>query len=182
MRHRFGSALLGIAVAVVGLGAAACKNSPSGGSRGYGSAPAPQPATRSAYAAPAPSIQPAARPAYVAPTPQPAYAAPAPQPVAYAAPARGGLTTYVFLASWCGYCQKLERNTLSDPTVRAQLAAMNMRRMNPDIPEGRAAATRYGVNGYPTTVVVDGNGSVVSKIVGYQDPSVYTASLRAAHR
>lgn len=178
MNHRFGSVLFGIAVTVVAFGATACKSSPTGGTRGYGSAPAPQPAARSAYVAPAPSAQ----PTYVAPAPQPAYVAPAPQPVAFAGPARTGLTTYLFLASWCGYCSKLERNTLPDPTVRAELAAMNMRRMNPDTPEGRAAATRYGVNGYPSTVVVDGNGTVISKIVGYQDPTAYAASLRAARR
>jgi|GEM_PF-2473378 len=180
MSHRFGSILLGIAVTVVGVGAAGCQRSPSGGSRGYGSTAAPQPAARAAYVAPAP--QPAARAAYVAPAPQPSYTAPAPQPVAFAGPARGGMMTYVFLASWCGYCRKLESNTLSDPTVRAELAAMNMRRMNPDTPEGRAAASRYGVNGYPTTVVVDGNGTVLAKMVGFQDPIPYTASLRAARR
>ena len=177
MRHRFGSVLVGIAVVVVGLSAAACKNSPGGGARGYGSAPAPQPAARSPYAAP--TQQPMARPAYVAPA-QPSYVAPA--PVAYAAPSRTGATAYIFLASWCGYCQKLERNTLPDGAVRAELAALNFRRVNPDTAEGKGMAARYGVGGFPTTVIVDANGNVITKIVGYQDPTPFVASLRAARR
>ena len=113
MRHRFGSVLLGIAVTVVAVGATACKSSPSGGTRGYGSAPAPQPATRSAYVAPAPRAQ----PAYVAPAPQPAYAAPAPQPVAFAGPARTGLTTYLFLAT--GAATAASSRATRSPTRRS---------------------------------------------------------------
>lgn len=170
MRHRLGSVVLGIAVTVVGLAATGCKNSPSGGSRGYGSAPAPQ-----------------ARTAYVAPTAQPAYAPPAPTyaapaPAAYAAPSRSGSTAYLFLASWCGYCRKLESNTLPNAQVQAELAALNYRRINPDSAEGKQMASRYGIGGFPTTLILDGNGNVVTKIVGYQDPTAYAASLRAAHR
>ena len=94
---------------------------------------------------------------------------------------RSANTAYVFVASWCGYCQKLKRNTLSDPSVQAELASLNWKEMNPDQPDGRAMAQRYGVSGYPTTVVVNSAGGVVKKIVGYSAPNDYLPQLRQAH-
>lgn len=179
MRHRSGSFLLGVALTAIGFAATGCHTSPNGGTRGYGSAPAPQ--ARAAYVAPV------AKPAYVAPTPAyaapaPAYAAPAPTPVAYAAPSRSGSTAYVFLASWCGYCKRLEANTLPNAQVQSELASLNWKRVNPDSADGKQMAARYGIGGYPTTLVLDGSGNVVTKIVGFQEPAAYASALRAAHR
>lgn len=110
------------------------------------------------------------------------------QPVAYAPPpapsgARSGRgnTAYIIMTNSCGYCTKLKNNTLPDGNVRAELSTLNAQQVYADNASGRAIASRYGVTGYPTTVVVDPSGAVVKKIVGYYPPNDYAAQLRQAH-
>jgi thiol-disulfide isomerase/thioredoxin len=117
----------------------------------------------------------AARTAYVA---APAAPAPAPAPT-YARSGRGN-TAYIFVAGWCGYCQKLKRNTLSSPDVQAELANFNAQQIDPDSATGRPLASQYGVSGFPTTVIVNPSGAVVKKIVGYSAPADYVSQLRSA--
>ena len=112
------------------------------------------------------------------PAPAPQYAA---APAQGYAPSRSGNTAYVFTASWCHYCQKLKQNTLSNPQVQAELASLNWQQVNPDAGSGRELAQRYGVHGFPTTVVVNPSGGVVKTIVGYSAPNDYLGQLRQAH-
>jgi thiol-disulfide isomerase/thioredoxin len=112
-------------------------------------------------------------------------ARPAPQyasaPAQGYAPSRSGNTAYVFTASWCHYCQKLKANTLPNPQVQAELASLNWQQIDPDVGSGRQLAQRYGVRGYPTTVVVNPSGGVVKVIDGYREPGDYLSQLRQAH-
>jgi thiol-disulfide isomerase/thioredoxin len=105
-----------------------------------------------------------------------AAAAPAPS---YARSGRGN-TAYVFVASWCGYCQKLKQNTLSNAAVQAELANFNYQQIDPDSASGRPLAQQYGITGFPTTVIVNPSGGVVKKIVGYNAPGDFVQQLRSA--
>ncbi len=107
-------------------------------------------------------------------------AAYAPPPPARANSGRGN-TAYIIMTQSCGYCTKLKNNTLPDGNVRAELASLNAQQIDASNASGRAIASRYGVTGYPTTVVVDSSGAVVRKIVGYYPPNDYAAQLRQAH-
>ena len=106
-------------------------------------------------------------------------AAPAPAP-SFARSGRGN-TAYIFVASWCGYCQKLKQNTLSNAAVQAELQNFNTQQIDPDSASGRPLAQQYGISGFPTTVIVNPSGGVVKKIVGYNAPGDYIAQLRQAH-
>ena len=146
---------LALPLILVGVVTAACSSGSSGGSAAY-----------------KPSG--AARPSATAPA---AAAAPAPS----YAPTRSGNTAYVFTAGWCHYCKKLKENTLSNSQVQAELASLHWQQVDPDAGSGRALAQKYGVRGFPTTVVVNPSGGVVKTIVGYSAPNEYLAELRQAH-
>ena len=64
--------------------------------------------------------------------------------------------------------------------VRAELASLNSQQVDAESQSGQVIASRYGITGFPTTVVVNSSGSVVKKIVGYYGPSDYVNQLRPA--
>ena len=81
-----------------------------------------------------------------------------------------------FYTDWCGWCKRLDQTTLSDPRVQRTLHQLVSIKLNAD-KEGRAAAQRYRVEGYPTIVFVDGSGSEVGRIPGYMDAGPFLAEL-----
>jgi thiol:disulfide interchange protein len=81
-----------------------------------------------------------------------------------------------FYTDWCGWCKRLDQTTLSDPRVQQTLHQLVSIKLNAD-KEGRAAAQRYRVEGYPTIVFVDGSGSEVGRIPGYMDAGPFLAEL-----
>ncbi len=83
-----------------------------------------------------------------------------------------------FCASWCGYCRKMNRQTLSRPEVQAHLAAHFVAvEYDVDTPLGREVAQRYGARGYPTLVVVDASGRATQTIVGARQPQALLSML-----
>jgi thiol:disulfide interchange protein len=51
-------------------------------------------------------------------------------------------------------------------------------RLDADTPEGRSMSSRYGVNGFPTLLVVDATGRELKRIVGFRDANALAAELR----
>ncbi len=73
-----------------------------------------------------------------------------------------------FATAGCSWCQKMEAETYSDPRVVKLAEGFRCVRVDGDAqPE---IAARLGVVDYPTTIVIDGRGSVVSRVSGYQSP------------
>lgn len=142
------------------LCAAAC-SSPSGSQPDVGATPAP----------------------LAAPTPMAAPRAFARQDVPLArvlarARASGRPALLLFRTDWCGYCQRLERETLPDARVRAEAQAWTTMAYDADRGEGKALAARYGVRGFPTLVKVDGSGNRLDRWAGFNEPAIYAAILR----
>jgi len=73
-----------------------------------------------------------------------------------------------FFTDWCKWCVELDKKVYTDKDV-AEFA--NSKQVNWKIDaekgEGPDLAKKYGVQGYPTIVFVDGNGDEVDRIVGY---------------
>ena len=71
---------------------------------------------------------------------------------------------------WCGWCKKLKRNTFSDKQIGT---FFNNNFINVAIDaekgEGPNLAQKYRVNGFPTLLVVDKNGEVISSSSGYME-------------
>ena len=72
--------------------------------------------------------------------------------------------------SWCGWCKKLKRNAFSDKEIGT---FFNSNFINVAIDaekgEGPRLAQKYGVNGFPTLLVVDKNEDVIIYSSGYME-------------
>lgn len=80
-----------------------------------------------------------------------------------------------FVASWCGYCRKMDRTTWKAPDVidrTAELIAVKVDAEDGRVRDGfsgRDLAERFGVHGFPTTVLLDSGGREIARAGGYQD-------------
>ena len=94
--------------------------------------------------------------------------------------------------AWCGWCARMDRDTYTDDTVQAYLAAhfeatrldLESREVVPFF-EYTASMAELGdalqVTGTPTTVFVDSDGTLITKLPGYNDPETFLYALRYVH-
>ena len=74
-------------------------------------------------------------------------------------------------ASWCGPCKMLKRNTFPDKTAGEYFnsnfisVAIDMEKG-----DGPALAEKYGVNAYPTLIITDADGKIITYTQGYIKP------------
>jgi thiol-disulfide isomerase/thioredoxin len=80
-----------------------------------------------------------------------------------------------FGATWCGWCRKLESETLKDPLVLAM--ASKFAWVHADVDEQPELASRFGARALPHAVIVDGDGRVLAEAKGFSDPKGYVAFL-----
>ena len=83
-------------------------------------------------------------------------------------------------AEWCGWCKKLDKETLSDPDVQKKLKDFVLLKL--DTEENPDLAARFGIQGLPTTLVLDENGKVVEEQAGFMPPQDYIKFLEAARK
>jgi thiol-disulfide isomerase/thioredoxin len=74
-------------------------------------------------------------------------------------------------ATWCGWCKKLEKDTLDDPWVKHFLSNFVIVQAYED----KKVEKKYGQNGYPTLVFIDFDGVEVHRIVGYKQTVPFLA-------
>ena len=69
---------------------------------------------------------------------------------------------------WCGWCRKMDESIYSDPAIVALSRQQVFVKVNAeDRGEGQRFAQQMGVRGYPTTVILDGQGRVLNIARGY---------------
>ena len=79
----------------------------------------------------------------------------------------------VFETGWCGYCRKMNRTTFKDPAVAELLNEIVAVKVNAEDDtrvggfSGRELASRYGVSGYPSLMVLDSDGRVLARTSGF---------------
>ena len=82
-------------------------------------------------------------------------------------------------SDWCSWCQKMDKEVFSDPAFK-QYAADNLVLVELDFPHEKAQsaqtkeqnenlAKQYGVEGFPTMVLLDAEGKKVKVFDGYQE-------------
>ena len=83
-----------------------------------------------------------------------------------------------FRADWCGWCTKLDQDTLSNAEVQTRLRDFTLLKIDTD--KQPDLATKYGISGLPTTAILDANGKVVTSQPGYMTPKDYLQFLAQA--
>ena len=83
-----------------------------------------------------------------------------------------------FSGTWCEYCEQME------PFAHETAAALNdrVRFVEKSVDHDRSAASRYGVRGTPTFVLIDAAGREVSRFFFQPSPQAFTAAIEAALR
>jgi len=81
----------------------------------------------------------------------------------------------VFHAEWCGWCGKMERETLSDEGVAERLGGFALLRL--DVDEQGELTELYGVSGLPTTMALTSAGEVLAWRPGYMSPETFMLFL-----
>lgn len=73
-------------------------------------------------------------------------------------------------ATWCGPCKMLKRNTFPDKAA-GEFFNKNFVNVALDMEsgDGPAVAAMYGVNAYPTLIITDADGKLVTYTKGYID-------------
>ncbi len=92
-------------------------------------------------------------------------------------------------SDWCGWCIKFKKEVYSTPEF-ADYAAKNLVLVELDFPHekpqtdelkaaNKALQQKYKVSGFPTTVVLSGDGEKLKEFVGYQEggPGAFIAQL-----
>ena len=81
----------------------------------------------------------------------------------------------------CGYCRKMERDSWSDPTVTRSVME-GFVPLKIDGEQNPAWLDRFGINGFPSVVVLSSTGEVKLRVEGYQPPRVILRRLNASTR
>jgi thioredoxin 1 len=74
-------------------------------------------------------------------------------------------------ASWCGPCKMLKRNTFPNKDV-GEFFNKNFVNVAVDMEkgDGPALTAKYSVNAYPTLIIADAEGNILTYTQGYIDP------------
>jgi thiol:disulfide interchange protein len=83
--------------------------------------------------------------------------------------AEGKPMVVFFFTTWCGYCKKMDRETWKDPAVVDEMSRSFIA-ARVDVERSMELAAPYGIETYPTVVMLDGGGREISRAVGYRTP------------
>lgn len=92
-------------------------------------------------------------------------------------------------SDWCGWCKKLKKETLDSGSfkkfAKSKLILVYFDFPRNDPPPAKQMETQKKwaksakVGGYPTTVILNGDGKVVTSIVGYRNADAYQKAISA---
>lgn len=77
----------------------------------------------------------------------------------------------VFGAEWCGWCRKLDTQTLKSQDVKKALADANTIEIHINTDQRKDLAKKYRVRGIPAYVLIDKNETELRSGSGYKDPA-----------
>jgi len=93
---------------------------------------------------------------------------------------REGVAVVAYLyTDWCGYCRQMDSTTFQDPDLIKGLSdRFTWLRLNPEKdPVGRRLQRKFGINGFPTVLILDSKGDELDRIQGFIPASRFRASL-----
>jgi thioredoxin-related protein len=80
-----------------------------------------------------------------------------------------------FTASWCRWCEKLEREVLVEPKVVSELRKFVCVKL--DVDKNHDVAMAYGVVSMPRIIVVNTQGEIIGDWLGYRDVAEFLQLL-----
>lgn len=83
-----------------------------------------------------------------------------------------------FTATWCGWCTKLKEEVFSKDEF-TQYVADKFVLVAIDADKNKELVDKYGVQGFPTIMVLDGEGKEVHKIVGFKPLDGFIEELKS---
>jgi thiol:disulfide interchange protein len=101
------------------------------------------------------------------------------------AKAEGRLIFMDVWTEWCGWCIKLQKETFPAPQAQAALARMVPLSLKTQLKNGAPTENAgvekaYGIQGYPTLIVLDANGKVILRHSGFLDAASFAAWINEA--
>lgn len=79
---------------------------------------------------------------------------------------------------WCGPCKLLDKTTWKDEKVKEVLAGKVLSlKVNAEMGEGIQFAKKYRITGYPTLLVLNAEGKVLDRHIGYARPRQFLVWL-----
>ena len=84
-----------------------------------------------------------------------------------------------FSAIWCPTCRAMHATVFTDPAVKAAIeSGYVLSRIDYESPEASAFMAKYGVTGFPTLLVLDGDGKLLRRVPVSLDATQFKASLQ----
>lgn len=80
-----------------------------------------------------------------------------------------------FFATWCGPCKMLEAEVLDSSKFKAESSQLVLCRI--DVDQQPSIATEYSVDAMPTQLIVDPQGNILAKMVGYGGPDLFYSTF-----
>jgi thiol:disulfide interchange protein DsbD len=89
-----------------------------------------------------------------------------------------------FTATWCGACQKLAKNTFTDPRVMGEASrfvTIKVDATNDEDPKVDEIMKRYKISGLPTVILVDAQGKEAHRFIDFVEPDEFFPVIQAIH-
>lgn len=83
-----------------------------------------------------------------------------------------------FYTDWCGWCKRMDRDTMSKPEVQKFLSDYIPVKIDGD--RNKNVVRQYGVRGYPTLALIHHDGTPVSVMSGYKKPEQLKQAITEA--
>jgi tetratricopeptide (TPR) repeat protein len=80
-----------------------------------------------------------------------------------------------FYTDWCKWCKIQDESTFTDSRVIAMTRTFIFARLNAEV--DTAKAREFGVNGYPTVILLDKTGREVDRLLGYNRPAEFVKTV-----
>lgn len=74
-----------------------------------------------------------------------------------------------FVAKWCAPCKEMDLKSWND--VQVENTLQNYIKLRIDIDQNRNLAIKYQIRAIPDMVIIDGNGKIIHRFMGYQTPA-----------
>ncbi len=84
-----------------------------------------------------------------------------------------------FMATWCGPCKMLQHEVLETSQFK-KIASSKLVLLRIDVDAQKDVASEYGIEAMPTQMVLDADGKVLNKTVGYGGPDMFYTFLNSS--